>query len=180
MTGMAVIDRVRFDLLFHNTLDAIQGSDLGRIFKDVMGTFRGDRAVSVWAEGAGTGLNEISIDTGYTVERNGIMRFSQGEGCLDLAVRFDSENDSCGVVELATNGGVDVPLALVDAHIVRMAKVLDLVLNDELPPASLVPPPTVPFPLWAVDLSDHLAQSMIDPLELAALNPFASMASNRR
>lgn len=156
MVGKAMIDRARFDKLFGRTLGAVRENELGRIFKDAVGTHRGARAVSVFASGTGTGLNEMSIDTGYTVERSGGYRFSQGEGCLELSIYFSPENDQVGIVELATRGGVDVPLKEIDRHIEAVAQALDMVLRDELPPARLVPAPTVPFPIWAMNLNDRV------------------------
>lgn len=178
MVGKAMIDRATFDRLFGNTLEAIRRNEFGRIFKDVVGPHRGSRAVSVWATGTGTGLNEMSIDTGYTVERNGVLRFSQGEGCLELAIYFSPEDEQVGIIELATKGGMDVPLKDVDKHVVAVAKAFDMVLRDQLPSARLVPPPTVPFPLWALTLNDRSLPPMAWPLEAAAA-PQAAAANAR-
>ncbi|PKU24259.1 hypothetical protein CWS72_11700 [Telmatospirillum siberiense] len=162
-----MIDRATFDRLFGNTLNAVRSNEFGRIFKDVVGSQRGARAVSVFATGMGPGLNEMSIDTGYTVERGGELRFSQGEGCLELSIYFSPENEQVGIIELATRGGVDVPLKDVDKHVAIVAQAFDMVLRDELPPARLVPPPTVAFPVWAI-ASDRTLPPLSWPLELAA------------
>ncbi|MDR3435201.1 hypothetical protein [Telmatospirillum sp.] len=169
MSGKATIDRSTFDGLFCNTLDAIRHNNFGRIFKDVVGTRRGTRAVSVWATGTGPGLNEMSIDTGYTVERHGVLRFSQGEGCLELTVWFDPENDQVGTIELATKGGVAVPPEDIDDYVATVAKAFDMALRDELPPTRLVPAPTVPFRPWAKDISDRACLGMTWTSEPAAL-----------
>lgn len=177
MVGKAMIDRVTFDRLFRNILNAVRDNEFGRIFKDVVGANRGARAVSVFATGSGSGLNEMSIDTGYTVERNGVLRFSQGEGCLELSIYFSPENEQVGIIELATRGGVDVPLKDIDKHVAIVAQAFDLVLQDELPPARLVPAPTVPFPSWAMTLNDRTLLPLSWPLELAAGQ--SSTACNR-
>ncbi len=180
MVDKAKIDRATFDRLFGSTLDAIRKNDFGRIFKDVVGSHRGSRAVSVWATGTGYGLNEMSIDTGYTVERNGVLRFSQGEGCLELSIYFSPDDEQVGVVELATKGGVDVPFDDIDKHVVTVAKAFDHVLRDQLPSARLVPPPTVPFPLWAMTLGDRPGLSVAWSQDLAAMaTPPQAVASNR-
>lgn len=157
MSGKVTIDRTKFEKLFGNTLEAIRKNDFGRIFKDVVGARRGSRAISVWARGTGCGLSEMSIDTGYTVERHGVLRFSQGEGALELSVCFTSEDDPVGVIEVATRGGQPVTPDEMDKHVQAVAKALDHALRDKLPPARLVPPPTVPFRLWAADSGDRPA-----------------------
>lgn len=169
MVGEATINRTVFNRLFANTLDAISSNDLGRIFKDVVGSRRGSRAVSVWAKGNGVGLNEMSIDTGYTVECHGAFRFSQGEGCMELSVDFANESDSVGIIRLATRGGVAVPAAEMDKHIRAVAKALDMALRDKLPPTRLVPPPIVPYRPWAAASGDRRAYGM-KPSELVALS----------
>jgi hypothetical protein len=145
MSGIAAIDRSTFDRLFSNTLDAIRRDNFGRIFKDLVGARPGARAVSIWATGTGVGLTEMSIDTGYTVERHGQLRFSQGEGCMELAVRFDPDNPDAGVVELATRAGQSIPAEEIDRHVAAVAAIFDCVLGGELPAARMLPRPSVPF-----------------------------------